>query len=180
MSRARVAWLALLAALLVSDGGRDVPRRVESAGAVGARAALDAAEVAAHLGELNPSLSEQQIARIATAVVKYSAKYGLEPALVVAVIEKESAARPWARSPKGAIGLMQVMPYTMGSLGVAGNLAHIESNIEAGCMILADNIRRLGESRGILAYFWGNEVRGAAYLQRVEQARAAFRRKAES
>ena len=64
----------------------------------------------------------------------------------------------------------------LASLALAGNLASIETNVEAGCIILADNIRRLGEDKGILAYFWGNEIRGVAYLEEVRAARAAIRR----
>jgi hypothetical protein len=45
-------------------------------------------------------------------------------------------------------------------------------------MILADNIRRLGEQRGISAYFWGNNVRDRRYLEAVEAARARIVREA--
>ena len=184
MSRAHVAWLVVLAALLVFDGGRAAPPSAEAAGVFAARGAapsgLGEPAVAAELREMNPALSDRQLARIATAVVRYSAKYQLDPALVIAVIERESTARPWVRSPKGAIGLMQVMPHMMGALDVAGNLTTIESNIEAGCMILADNIRRLGEHRGISSYFWGSEIRGVSYLRQVQEARAAVGRDAES
>ena len=177
MTRAQVACLALLCTLLVFDGSRAVPQRVENSGA--ASSTLEVA-VAEHLADLNPQLSKRQLQRIASAVVRNSEKYDLDPTLVVGVISAESSARPWVRSPKGAVGLMQVMPYMMGSLDVAGNLTSIESNIEAGCMILADNIRRLGEARGILTYFWGNDVRGVSYLERVQEARAAVRRRVES
>jgi len=184
MSRAHVAWLVVLAALLVFDGGRAAPPRGEAAVVFAARGAapsgLGEYAVAAELRAMNPALSDRQLARIATAVVKYSAKYQLDPALVIAVIKRESTARPWVRSPKGAIGLMQVMPHMMGALDVAGNLTTIESNIEAGCMILADNIRRLGEHRGISSYFWGSEIRGVSYLRQVQEARAAVGRDAES
>jgi soluble lytic murein transglycosylase-like protein len=109
--------------------------------------------------------------------VKYSGKYVLDPSLVLAVIHQESSGRPWVRSDKGAMGLMQVMPHMLASLALAGNLASIETNVEAGCIILADNIRRLGEDKGILAYFWGNKIRGVAYLEDVRAARAAIRRR---
>jgi soluble lytic murein transglycosylase-like protein len=186
MNRAHVAWLVALAALLVFDGGgaaEPAAGREETAVLVARGAApsgLGEDAVAAVLSDLNPSLSDRQVARIATAVVKYSSKYQLDTALVVAVIQRESTARPWVRSPKGAIGLMQVMPHMMEALQVAGGLTTIESNIEAGCMILADNIRRLGEQRGISSYFWGNEIRGVSYLRRVQEARAAVSRAAES
>ena len=84
------------------------------------------------------------------------------------------------RSGKGAIGLMQVMPHMAEKLPLAGNLATIESNIEAGCFILADNIRRLGEPQGISSYFWGRHVRGDAYLEKVERARARVRESSPS
>jgi hypothetical protein len=99
---------------------------------------------------------------------------------VLAVMLVESNARPWAHSPKGAVGLMQVMPHMMQPLGLAGNLATIESNIEAGCFILSHNIRRLGVEDGISAYFWGSEIRGVAYLEKVLEARARVRSLATS
>ena len=99
---------------------------------------------------------------------------------MTAVVIVESHARPWAVSRKGAVGLMQVMPHMVGGMQLAGNLTTIESNIEAGCAILADNIRRLGEDDGISAYFWGSEIRGVAYLDRVREARATIRRLSRS
>jgi soluble lytic murein transglycosylase-like protein len=75
---------------------------------------------------------------------------------------------------------MQVMPHMAAQADFAGNLTTAESNVEAGCMILADNIRRLGEADGISAYFWGSEIRGLSYLHRVRAARAAMERRAES
>ena len=66
------------------------------------------------------------------------------------------------------------------ALILGGNLTTIESNVEAGCWILADNIRRLGEDDGISAYFWGSDIRGVAYLDRVRAARATVRRLVES
>jgi soluble lytic murein transglycosylase-like protein len=99
---------------------------------------------------------------------------------VTAVLLVESGARPWARSPKGALGLMQVMPAMMRPMRIAGNHSAIETNIEAGCLILAGNIRRLGEEDGISAYFWGSEIRGVSYLSRVQAARARVRQQARS
>jgi hypothetical protein len=177
--RARVAWLVLLCALLVSGGAppsEPHPTAARSAGPL----VFTEARVSQVLYRLNSGLGAPQRERIAAAVVRYSNKYELDPALVLAVISRESTARPWVRSAKGAVGLMQVMPYMQGPLLVAGNLTHVESNIEAGCMILADNIRRLGEQRGISSYFWGSEIRGVSYLRQVQEARAAVGRDAES
>ncbi len=175
MHRAHIVWLALLAALLLSDASPRTPAPVVAPGA--GLDGLSETQVSDYLRHLNPELSRSENARITAAVVKYSDKYSLDTSLVLAVIHQESSGRPWVRSDKGAVGLMQVMPHMLVTLELAGNLASIETNVEAGCIILADNIRRLGEDRGILAYFWGNNIRGAGYLEKVQAARAAIRRR---
>jgi soluble lytic murein transglycosylase-like protein len=166
----REGWLlVILAAGLLLAG---MPGRAPvAADAAAVHAAMTGKRVAAALDGANPSLSEAEVARIRDAVLRYSGAYELDPDLVTAVLLVESGARPWARSAKGARGLMQVMPYMMRPMGLAGNLSTIESNIEAGCVILAGNIRRLGEEDGISAYFWGSNIRGGAYLERVQAAR---------
>jgi len=142
--------------------------------------ALSAEAIGAVVASANPHLSSTERRRIGRAVLRSSADNGLDPQLVTAVMLVESGARPWALSSKGAIGLMQVMPHMTEARMLAGNLTTIESNVAAGCSILADNIRRLGEDDGISAYFWGSDIRGVAYLDRVRAARATVRRLVES
>ena len=128
------------------------------------------------LVRLNPHLAPAWIDRIQAAIQASSKRHGLDPALVLAVIEVESHGRPHARSPKGALGLMQVMPYMMRPMGLAGNAMTVEANIEAGCMILSGNIQRLGEADGISSYFWGSQIRGVGYLNRVRAAQERVER----
>jgi len=183
-SRSRVAATAVAGLALLCLTGAPPP--VESAGGIEAvaasaqRPATDAFSIARVLGRTNRQLAEPELARIARAVLRYSAKYELDPELVTAVILVESSALPSARSPKGAMGLMQVMPAMLEPLRLVGNSTTVESNIEAGCLILADNIRRMGEADGILAYFWGPKIRGDAYLERVRAAQAEVRRQLRS
>lgn len=63
-------------------------------------------------------------------------RYGVDPALVRAVIHAESAFRPNARSKKGALGLMQLMPDTARDMGVNDALSASE-NIQGGVRYLA-------------------------------------------
>ena len=173
MKRSHVLLIALAAFALVSPGGAH-PEMASAA--LGAPQALSAEAIGDIVASANPHLSAAERDRIGRAVLRSSASYELDPQLVTAIILVESGARPWALSPKGAVGLMQVMPHMTETLMLAGNLTTIESNVEAGCSILADNIRRLGEDDGISAYFWGSEIRGVAYLDRVRAARATVRR----
>ncbi len=127
----------------------------------------DQVRIARVIGAANWRLDSETRVRIARAVLRCRTRQALDPDLVLAVLLVESSARPEARSSMGAIGLMQVMPHMFEELGLPGNPAHIEMNVEAGCLLLADNIRRLGEERGISAYFWGGSIRGDSYLRRV-------------
>ncbi|SFP38436.1 lytic transglycosylase domain-containing protein [Ralstonia sp. NFACC01] len=78
-----------------------------------------------------------------------ASKHGIDPALVKAVIAAESGFNPQAVSPKGAIGLMQVIPDTGARYGVTGDarrtaaqkLADPKTNITTGVRYLSDLLR---------------------------------------
>ena len=78
-------------------------------------------------------------------------RHGLDPALVMAVVSVESGFRPEAVSPKGAQGLMQLMPRTAASLGVADALDPAQ-NLDGGA-------RHLGQ---LLALYGGDLTRALA------------------
>jgi soluble lytic murein transglycosylase-like protein len=65
----------------------------------------------------------------------------LEPALVHAVIAIESGYNPAARSHKGAIGLMQLMPETALRYGVKDPAKSVNDNLKAGTLYLKDLMR---------------------------------------
>ncbi len=65
------------------------------------------------------------------AVREASSKHQLDPDFVTSVIKAESNFHPHAVSPKGAQGLMQLMPQTASKLGVADPFDP-KANIEAG------------------------------------------------
>jgi len=181
MSRWSLAFVAFWAMALTLRAEAPAPLPAVDAGPPAEIAApMDAAAVGRIVGSWNESLSTVERERIGDAVIGCQERYGLDPTLITAMIWVESRGRPWARSPKGALGLMQVMPYMAEPLGLAGNFTTIESNVEAGCRILADNIERLGEADGVSAYFWGSNIRSAGYLNRVRAARDRVRRELRS
>ncbi len=73
---------------------------------------------------------------------KAAARHGVDATLVRAVIQVESAYQRRARSPKGAMGLMQLMPATARQYGVADPYDPA-SNIEAGTRHLRSLLERL-------------------------------------
>lgn len=65
-------------------------------------------------------------------------QHGVDPALVRAVIHAESNFNPLARSRKGAMGLMQLMPKTAKDMGIAvDDLTDPTQNIQGGVKYLA-------------------------------------------
>lgn len=93
---------------------------------------------------------------------------GLHPALVHALIFVESGYNPRARSVKGAIGLMQVMPETAARYGVNDPGHSPEANLKAGTRYLRDLMRMFdGRLELVLAAYNAGERAVMRYGQRV-------------
>jgi len=80
---------------------------------------------------------------VATLLRAAAERSGLDPALVRAVVAVESAFRPEAVSPKGARGLMQLMPATAAALGVQDAFDPAQ-NLDAGARHLAALVQAYG------------------------------------
>ena len=67
-----------------------------------------------------------------------SKRAGLEPALVLGLVQVESGVRKYAISSAGARGYMQVMPFWTRLIGDgdAASLFHMQTNLRFGCVIL--------------------------------------------
>ncbi len=104
------------------------------------------------LDEVAP-LVEKPGADLPTLVAATARRHGLDPKLVMAVVGVESAFRPEAVSPKGARGLMQLMPATAAELGVADTLDPAQ-NLDGGARYLRDLIALYGGdvTRALAAY----------------------------
>jgi soluble lytic murein transglycosylase-like protein len=92
-----------------------------------------------------------RLSEFADTINVVSKQYGVNPGFVRAIIHAESAFNPMARSRKGAMGLMQLMPGTAKDMGVM-DLTNPEQNIKGGVRYLA----------GLLKTFSGNETLAAA------------------
>ena len=74
-------------------------------------------------------------------IEEYSVLHAVDPNLVMAVVQAESGGNPNALSPKGAAGLMQLMPATAAALGVE-NRFDPEENIASGIRYLSELLNR--------------------------------------
>ena len=80
----------------------------------------------------------QERVELLTAIHAEASRAGLDPDLVLALIEVESGFNRYAISRSGAQGLMQVMPFWKAELGrPEDNLTDLATNLRYGCAILA-------------------------------------------
>jgi peptidoglycan lytic transglycosylase len=133
------------------------------------------------------------------AIVRGHARnYGLDPALLAAVIYQESKFDPHARSSSGAIGLMQLLPSTAHGIAVhtggaafrTADLLNPEINVRYGSFYLRRLLNKYGDERTALAAYnagqdnvdrWraaGEGIRFAetrAYVARIEKLKRIYR-----
>ncbi len=94
-------------------------------------------------------------------IVGHARNYDLDPALLAAVIYRESKFDPSARSRSGAIGLMQLLPdtaqgiatHTGGSAFVVDDLYDPEINVRYGSFYLRRLMRKYDDERLALAAY---------------------------
>jgi hypothetical protein len=83
--------------------------------------------------------------------------HGVDPLLVRSVMQVESNYNPTAISPKGAMGLMQLMPATARQLGVT-NAFDVRQNIEGGVKFLRYLKSKFDDDRLVLAAYNAGEA----------------------
>jgi len=95
-------------------------------------------EQATRLAKVAPHIPEDERFTILRLVHKEAKNFGLDPMLVLALINVESDFDHYAISSAGARGLMQVMPFWIDEIGEPeDNLHEIETNLRYGCAILS-------------------------------------------
>jgi hypothetical protein len=93
---------------------------------------------------------------VAGFVAEASQRFGIPATWIQAIIRIESAGDPQARSPKGAMGLMQIMPSTWqdwrNRLGLGDDPFEPHANILAGTAFLREMHDRYGSPSFLAAY----------------------------
>jgi soluble lytic murein transglycosylase-like protein len=116
------------------------------------------------------------VAKFTPLIEQHASKHGLDPALFKAVVAVESAFDPRAVSPKGAIGLMQVIPATAQRYGLAADarrtleqkLMDPATNVAIGTRYLADLLQRFDNEVVLaLAGYNAGEFAVERYARRV-------------
>ncbi len=169
----RLAAAVLLCAPLAAIGGAQqyevlsASVRATLARAVNDRGTVDIKDmdtrvwVRAMTRRVSNRFPDEEAARQFLALVRYeSMRAGLDPHLVLAVIDVESKFRKYAVSKAGARGLMQVMPFWVKELGAPGtgqNLFQERVNLRYGCTILRHYLdRERGNTANALARYNGS------------------------
>lgn len=112
---------------------------------------------------LNRLLRSPALASYESIIYRHASSFGVDPALIKAVMAAESGFNASAVSPKNALGLMQVIPPTAARYGVtAEQLMVPEHNIYAGVRYLAD-LSRMFKGRPDLILAAYNAGEGAVY-----------------
>jgi soluble lytic murein transglycosylase-like protein len=105
------------------------------------------------LSTVNWGSTSLYVTQFNNTIQRASQRYGVDQALIRAVIHAESNFNPLARSRKGAMGLMQLMPGTAKDMGVR-NTADATQNIQGGVKYLAYLLQRFegNETLAVAAY----------------------------
>ncbi len=107
-------------------------------------------------------------------IVKYADSYGLDPYLIAAIIKVESGYDSYARSSKGALGLMQIKPSTGEWIGEKLKVTNFseemlydpEINIKMGCWYLDYLFKYYdGDIKLVLAAYNGGQGNVSKWLK---------------
>jgi Transglycosylase SLT domain len=117
-------------------------------------------------------LAKIKAEQISDAVQSAAAKYSLPPALLLAIISIESRFKEKAKGPRGATGLMQVVPAAhRGLLKNVKDLTEPDANIEAGSAILHGYLQSAGGDLSLALKNYGGSM---AYAQKVSMRIETF------
>jgi membrane-bound lytic murein transglycosylase MltF len=151
----------------------DRDRRIEQLEKIGAKIETvnkvfgQAQKIQKHI-QKRSKLSTSMAEDVTYSIIYESRCNGLEPELVTALIDTESEFNPLARSPKGACGLMQLMPSTANALNCP-DVWLWRDNLAAGCKYLGRLQKRFGSQNTglILASYNAGPSRPPSEIMRL-------------
>ncbi|MBW8831627.1 MAG: lytic transglycosylase domain-containing protein [Burkholderiales bacterium] len=125
-----------------------------------------------------PAIAAPKVSKDLDGIVRQTShRYGLDYRLVHAVIHAESRGNPKAISPKGAIGVMQVMPATGQRYGVmsAAALRDPAVNIDVGVRYLRDLSAMFNRTELVVAAYNAGEgrvIKAGYVIPQIPETRA--------
>ena len=136
------SWKDASGRLIISDTPKDPTAKTYSVAYVGTS-----------YGVVKSAPGKRRVTEFDDLIVANANQHSLHPDFVRAVIQAESAFNPRARSHKGAMGLMQLMPGTAADYGVTNAYDPVQ-NIRAGVAYLKSLLVRFGNdvSLALAAY----------------------------
>jgi len=99
---------------------------------------------------------EERLRKIKKKVIYYARKHGIPEELFLNLVRAESNFNPRAVSPKGAMGLCQLMPQTARELGVK-NPFDVDENLNAGAKYLKKLYKKYKDWKLALAAYNAGE-----------------------
>lgn len=100
---------------------------------------------AGYIQRRNKYIEQSEAEEIAQCILAFSAHFGVEPRLIMALVQAESGFKTYATSRVGAQGLGQLMPDTWRSLGIVDPY-DIKANIYGTVRTLRGHLERQGKS----------------------------------
>lgn len=115
--------------------------------------------------------------RIAAWAIKYGNQQAVDPYLIVSLIKKESYFKYNALSHKGALNLMQVMPFWAKEFGIkVADLYNPEVNMAAGAKIIRQYMDQCGGlEKGLRCYHGGPDTLKYTILVSEHYARSVIK-----
>jgi soluble lytic murein transglycosylase-like protein len=128
-------------------GDRNVPSPTVAKTALPAQLVAVLPQYAAFVLKQNPRLGQEKAQQIAETILAFSAHYGVDARLIMAIVLCESGFDPGARSHAGAMGLGQLMPGTARGLGI-NNAYDTQQNLYGTVRLVRGHIERYTAKTG--------------------------------
>ena len=123
------------------------------------RAIKTSYRIGRYIEYLAPSIDPRIRDIYTDSIYRQSERSGIDPALIVAVIYRESSFNPVAKSSAGCVGLMQINPKAHAERVKhlsPYELYHIDNNLHVGTDILKEYMSRGGVRQGLSRYVGGS------------------------